>query len=257
MAYATQLDISESYGDRILLIVADRKKRGIVDTEAVTRALDSASAEIDSYLGIRYKTLPLPNPSEMLKTCCMDIAIYRMSPNETALTDEIRKRYDDAIAWLKLVAKGDVSAQSAAASTSLTGGTPSGPTQPGTGANIVPTVLGGLVTALTLVSGGTGYLPHDGEVPLIITDTTQKGQGAQGTATIVNGSIVGLKLLRPGAGYVVLPSVVPGLSGATLDPALYPPSVTGGKRAGMFFSQNRQGWPSWVSTPGRRTWPTA
>ncbi len=260
MAYATQADIVASYGDRVLLIVADRDRDGIVDTQTVTMALDAASDEIDSYISLKYHTLPLPTPSRMIKTCCMDIAIYRMSWNETALTDEIRKRFDDAIAWLKLVAKGDVSAVSLnTVSSSATGTVPSGPSQPGTGANIVPTLgagsLAGLITGLTLVNGGSGYLPKNGAVPLIFTGGA--GSGATGTATIVDGHITAVQLSGPGGNYKTLPVVTPGLSGSTLDPSLYPPTVSGGKRAGQFYSENRQSWPKWVSTPGRRTWPTA
>jgi phage gp36-like protein len=258
MAYATIDDVVKLYGNRPLMISADRNRDGIVDLESINTGLESASAEIDSYLGIRYRSLPLANPSSMLRTICIDIFIYRMSNNEAAMTEEIFNRYKAAIDWLKLVAKGDVSAEAVGNGSSTgSGGAPTGPVQPGIGGVIVPSISGppaGLVTALTLVSGGSGYLPATGEVPLIFAGGD--GYGAQGRAVITGGVITGVKLDKPGGGYKTLPIVTIGLSGATLDPSHYPPTVTGGKRAGMFFSQNRQEYAISSGLGRRRTWPT-
>jgi phage gp36-like protein len=254
MAYATRADIVALYGERALLVASDRDRDGISDEDVYTNGLESATAEIDSYLGQRYRALPLSSPSRMLKTVCIDIAIYRMSQSETSLTEEIYNRYKAAIDWLKLVAKGDVSAEAASASNPASGGIPTGPVQPGTGAVIVPTIQGGLVTALTLLSGGSGYIPTNGEVPLVFSGGD--GNGAQGSALITEGVVTGVKLARPGSGYKTLPLIVVGLSGATLDPSLYPPTITGGKKAGIFFSHNRQLHPSWAGRPKGRSIPS-
>lgn len=107
MAYATQQDILDRYGDDALYVAADRNNDDAIDTNVVTRALDDASDEINSYVGKKYP-LPLPGVPTVLTRPCVDIALYRLSFS-TALTEEKRKRYDDALRFLKEVAAGNVS----------------------------------------------------------------------------------------------------------------------------------------------------
>lgn len=104
MPYATQSDIVTLYGDAAL-VVADRDGDGLPDAAAVARALASASEEIDLYVGARYR-LPLPAGVPMLMQWCVDIALYRLAQTADVLSDEIRRRYDDALAALQRVAKG-------------------------------------------------------------------------------------------------------------------------------------------------------
>ena len=74
--------------------------------EAVSKtAIDDACAEADSYIAVAYR-LPLPNvetPPMLLQAVC-DIARYRLYKNRS--TEEVRKRYEDAVSWLKRVASG-------------------------------------------------------------------------------------------------------------------------------------------------------
>lgn len=105
MAYATQDDIVTLYGDDALF-VADRDGDGLADSAAVSRALDLASAEIDTYLAARY-TLPLPVVPAMLMAWCVDIALYRLALGADVLSEELRRRYDDALAALRRIAKGE------------------------------------------------------------------------------------------------------------------------------------------------------
>ena len=107
MAYATQQDIVTLYSQDVLY-VADRDNDGVPDAEAITRALDSATSEIDSHVGARY-SLPLPEISPLLVQYCVDIAIYRLANARDVLTNEIRTRYEDTIAALKGIAKGTAS----------------------------------------------------------------------------------------------------------------------------------------------------
>lgn len=74
-----------------------------MDTEALTAAIDDASADIDSYLVMRYQ-LPLSAAPEAVKRICVDITMYHLSGNKT--TEEVEKRYKQAIAWLRDVSKG-------------------------------------------------------------------------------------------------------------------------------------------------------
>jgi phage gp36-like protein len=105
-AYATQDDIVALYGADALF-VADRDGNGVADTTAVSRALSHAASEIDSYLAVRYP-LPLAAVPDVLVARTVDIALYRLALSRDVQSDEHRKRYEDALAWLKLVARGDV-----------------------------------------------------------------------------------------------------------------------------------------------------
>jgi phage gp36-like protein len=104
MPYATSIDITNRYGSNALLIAADRDNDGVVDTAAVERALNDASALIDTYIGARY-SLPLPEVPDVLMAYCVDIALYKLSA-DIAYTEEKRKRYDDAISGLVNISKG-------------------------------------------------------------------------------------------------------------------------------------------------------
>jgi phage gp36-like protein len=104
MAYATPADIIDLYGEDALF-VADHNRDGAADLVAVDRALASATAEIDTYIGVRYP-LPLLEVPEFLKTICVDVAIYRLALAADVLSEEHRRRYDDALAFLKRVADG-------------------------------------------------------------------------------------------------------------------------------------------------------
>lgn len=105
MVYATQGDIAELYGPNALY-VADRDGDGVADTDAVTRALESARDEIDSYLAVRYR-LPLASVPGILRQFACDIALYRLALARDVLSEEHRRRYEDTIAALKRIAKGE------------------------------------------------------------------------------------------------------------------------------------------------------
>ena len=112
MAYATQQDIITLYSEDALY-VADRDGDGVVDADAVTRALTSASGEIDSFIGVRH-SLPLDladavAAQELLKQFCVDIAIYRLALSRDVLSEEHRRRYEDTIKHLEKIAKGTAS----------------------------------------------------------------------------------------------------------------------------------------------------
>ena len=105
MTYATHSDIVELYSAEAL-IVADRDGDGEAEAAAIGRALSMASAEIDTYVSVRYG-LPLPSTPEILRQWCVDIACYRLAQTADVLTEELRRRYEDALAALKRLAKGE------------------------------------------------------------------------------------------------------------------------------------------------------
>ena len=108
MPYATAQDIIDRYGNDTLLMLTDRDNDDQVDTQVIEQAVADATAEIDTYVAAKY-TLPLPTIPSVLVRLCVDISIYRLSATADMVTEEKRQRYEDAIALLRRIAKGEVS----------------------------------------------------------------------------------------------------------------------------------------------------
>jgi phage gp36-like protein len=104
MGYAVQADIEQRYGENFLWTVADRDGDGVLDSDAISRALEDGAAEIDVYLNGRY-SLPLATVPRTLVLCCVDITAYNLATG-TALSDEIKERYNRAIGLLKRISDG-------------------------------------------------------------------------------------------------------------------------------------------------------
>jgi arylsulfatase A-like enzyme len=83
------------------------------------------------------------------------------------------------------------------------------PTGGGRGATATATVSGGVITGLTLNSGGTGYL----NTPTL-SFSGGGGSGATATATISQGAVTAINLTNGGSGYTSAPNVL--FSGALL-----------------------------------------
>lgn len=108
MAYATTEDATDLYGEDYILVSTDRDDDGDIDTTAFSDALDQATSELDSYIGVRYD-LPLAVVPAVLVRFCVDIAMYISSPDAAELTEEKKDRYNSAIKWARGVAKGEIS----------------------------------------------------------------------------------------------------------------------------------------------------
>lgn len=107
MTYATQADIVLLYGANAL-VVADHDRDGLPDEDAVTRAIDAAQGEIDTYLAARY-ALPLHEVPSFLRQLTVDIALYRLALAADVATTEHRTRYEDALSHLKKIGEGKAS----------------------------------------------------------------------------------------------------------------------------------------------------
>ena len=106
MPYATHEDMVNRHGDELVTITFDRDGDGELDPAAEAAALTDASNEIDGYLAGIY-SLPLATvPANLILYSC-DIAIYR-GAQVSMVTEETRKRFEDAIKFLALVAKGHI-----------------------------------------------------------------------------------------------------------------------------------------------------
>lgn len=94
--YATEADLVARFGEEI-----GNLKVMVSNPTFVEDAIQDATEEINGHIGDRYP-LPLPNVPSNLKRMACDIARYRLYFQQP--TDEVRKRYEDAVAFLKRVA---------------------------------------------------------------------------------------------------------------------------------------------------------
>lgn len=116
MTYCAYDDLTAQIPEAVLLQQADMEgppAPGAFDS--ITPALKNARAEIDGYLRRRYVLPDTPQETPpTLKKYAVDIAIYQLfSRKGLALSKEtedaiLAKRYDDAVAYLRLVAEGKV-----------------------------------------------------------------------------------------------------------------------------------------------------
>ncbi len=107
MAYAIRDDIVDLYGEDLLVRVADLDKDGVADDDVIEKALAGADQIINAYLSAQY-TIPVTPTPGVVNTCAIDIAVYRMALQRGGRTDEMRVRYEDALALLEKISKGTV-----------------------------------------------------------------------------------------------------------------------------------------------------
>ncbi|WP_429235050.1 gp436 family protein [Aeromonas salmonicida] len=104
MSYASVNDMVIRFGEAELLRLA-MTPAGELDQAAITIALQDAGALIDGYLAGRYP-LPLAHIPSALAPICADIARHRLYGEQAP--EQIAKRNEAALAFLKLVGKGEL-----------------------------------------------------------------------------------------------------------------------------------------------------
>ena len=104
MSYATSADLLTRFGEGELLRLA-MTPSGELDQATLQLALDDASALIDGYLAGRYP-LPLAHIPSALVPICADIARHRLYGEQAP--EQIAKRNEAALAFLKSVGKGEL-----------------------------------------------------------------------------------------------------------------------------------------------------
>lgn len=105
MPYATKEDMIARFGEDELIQISDRDGTGAFSDVNFAQAQKDGDGEIDSYLQGRYP-LPLVHvPTALCRIACDLYRYYLYSPRTT---EEVEKRYDNAVKFLKSIAKGEV-----------------------------------------------------------------------------------------------------------------------------------------------------
>ncbi len=121
MTYATQLNLTDRFGERMLIDLTDRAEvaTGLIDVDVIDRALADTDAFIDGYLAARY-VLPVATVPDLLVDLAQAIAIYKL--HVYAPDPKIEEDYKQAIRTLKDISTGAVRLSIAGAEPEGTGG---------------------------------------------------------------------------------------------------------------------------------------
>jgi phage gp36-like protein len=84
----------------------------VVDSSNITYCIRDAQAEIESYLGTRYSTLPLSDIPISIRKTATDLSIYNLYTRRKSIPPQWQVRYQQHIEFLKNVQKGIVVLQS-------------------------------------------------------------------------------------------------------------------------------------------------
>jgi phage gp36-like protein len=120
MPYATQQDMIDRFGSSRLQQLTDIEEPlvGSIRTSVLAAKLADADAEIDGYLVGRYE-LPMAAWPAILKVHACSICWYRLLGS--AADEPARRDYEDALAYLGKVARGDVVVVAASAAVPVSG----------------------------------------------------------------------------------------------------------------------------------------
>lgn len=97
--YATRDDMVKRYS----LTEVSQLERYLTGGESVDAAIADAGSIIDGWIGAKY-AVPLEYPPDNIKIFVCDIARYLLWKSKAS--EEVRRRYDDAMSYLKGVSKG-------------------------------------------------------------------------------------------------------------------------------------------------------
>ncbi|KFB93026.1 gp36 family Mu-like phage protein [Trabulsiella guamensis ATCC 49490] len=104
--YVTRDDLLATDAERVWNMALDKETQQL-DEAKIQRATDDADAEINSFLAKRYRLpLELPSLPSPLRRAAVSIAFYWLSERDNQITDEIQKRYDEALRTLREIANG-------------------------------------------------------------------------------------------------------------------------------------------------------
>lgn len=122
MAYCTLADVVSAFGETEILQLLDRDADGVADSAYTAQLISDVTAEINSYLRVRY-SLPLSVTPSRINAISCDFFRYRAYTFEPL--EIVISRYKDGMAYLRDLAAGraqlDVDVLPEAAADTITG----------------------------------------------------------------------------------------------------------------------------------------
>lgn len=110
MGYVTNTDIEERLGTSAYVGLTDDAGTGQADTDKVDEARLGGEGEVDSYLAPRYAVpVDVTEYAELaglLKSITLDLVEFRLQCRRPPVADEVIRKRDAAIDWLRDVARG-------------------------------------------------------------------------------------------------------------------------------------------------------
>jgi phage gp36-like protein len=105
--YAAQQDLYDRFGQTEITALADRDGDGVPDPGVIDAALADASAEMDGYFRAAGYVVPATQTPTVTTRICANLARYNLYTNDAP--EQVQRLHDDSIAWLKMVASGQIS----------------------------------------------------------------------------------------------------------------------------------------------------
>jgi phage gp36-like protein len=97
--------MNDAWGVNEVTVCSDWDNSNGLNVNNVNKCLTAATDEMDRYIAVRYQ-LPLTVvPDDLIRICC-DIAMYRLCPFVTTLTDQKKDRYKEAVGFLRDLSTG-------------------------------------------------------------------------------------------------------------------------------------------------------
>lgn len=106
MIYATLQQFKQAIPTHIINAAGYDDDTGVLDDARVQASIDEAIAEINGYLAKPYDLPFTATSNKTLEGICIDIAVYKLARSYDALTEDIRKRYEDRLTYLSKVMEG-------------------------------------------------------------------------------------------------------------------------------------------------------
>lgn len=106
MPYIDAQDLITRFGEDELTQLAPNTAGDGYDSNTVAQACEDASGEIDGYVAAAGYPVPLIPAPRIVLAYAADIARYRLYDEHAP--EQIRKRYEDAVKFLRAVSHGEV-----------------------------------------------------------------------------------------------------------------------------------------------------
>ncbi len=106
--YIAKADILKRMTEAALIQLTDEANAGVVDDVKVDAAIADAEGEADGYLSVRYKTPVSPVPAVVV-SFVVDMTVYRLYSLRQGPTDDVIRRYNDAVRFFRAASQGTVS----------------------------------------------------------------------------------------------------------------------------------------------------